>query len=188
MDMNKSLWLGGVLAGVAVFVWGFVSWTILPFHESTLLAFKDEAAVTAALAANAPTAGVYLLPNAHAGAETAEQRKQRMDAAMKQWETGPSAMVTVSLARNPSMTQNIVLGLVNQIVGGLLIAFLLSKTTGLRYWGKVGFTVVAGIAVGVLSLIPEWNWWGFSAGYVGAMFLDYVVGWFLGGLVLAKFG
>jgi F0F1-type ATP synthase assembly protein I len=186
--MNKSLWLGGVLAGVAVFAWGFVSWTILPFHESTLLAFKDEAAVTAVLAANAPAAGVYLLPNAHAGAETAEQRKQRMDAAMKQWESGPSAIMAVSLARNPSMASNITLGLVTQIVGGLLIAFLLSKTGGLGYWGKVGFTVVVGVTVGVLSLVPEWNWWGFSMAYVGATFLDYVVGWFLGGLVLAKFG
>jgi hypothetical protein len=128
------------------------------------------------------------MPNAHAGAETPEQRQQRMDAAMKQWATGPSALVAVSLGGSPSMAPHITTGLINQIVGGLLIALLLSKTAGLGYWGKVGFTVVVGVTVGVLSLVPEWNWWGFSAGYVGATFLDYVVGWFLGGLVLAKFG
>ena len=185
--MKKSLWLGGVLAGVAVFAWGFVSWTILPFHESTLLAFQDEAAVTATIAANAPQAGVYLLPNEYAGNETPEQRQQRMDAAMKQWETGPTALMAVRLGANPSMAPYITIGLISQIVGGLLIAFLLSKTGGLGYWGKVGFTVLVGVTVGVLSLVPEWNWWGFSAGYVGAAFLDYVVGWFLGGLVLARF-
>jgi hypothetical protein len=185
--MKKSLWLGGVLAGVAVFAWGFVSWTVLPLHNATFLKFTDEAAVTAALAANTPAAGVYLLPGEPAMDEPAEQRQAKMDAAMKQWETGPSGLMAVSLARNPSMAGNIGIGLINQIIGGLLIAFLLSKTSGLAYWGKVGFTVVVGVTVGVLSLVPEWNWWGFSAGYVGATFLDYVVGWFLGGLVLAKF-
>lgn len=188
--MKKSLWLGGVLAGVTVFVWGFLSWVVLPVHESSLLKFKDEAAVTSAVAANAPAPGVYLLPNGHAGTEgmTAEQKQAQEAAAMKQWETGPSGFMVIRLGGTASMTPYIIVGLINQIVGGLLIAFLLSKTAGLGYWGKVGFTVVVGVAVGVLSLIPEWNWWGFSAAYVGAGFVDYVVGWFLGGLVLAKFG
>jgi hypothetical protein len=184
--MKKSIWLGGVLAGVAVFAWGFLSWVVLPMHEASFLKFKDEAAVTAVIAANAPAAGVYLLPNEHADAaamETPEVRQQRMDAAMKQWETGPTALMAIRFGATPYIS----IGLITQIVGALLIAFLLSKTSGLGYWGKVGFTVLVGVTVGVLSLVPEWNWWGFSASYVGATFIDYVVGWFLGGLVLAKF-
>ena len=187
--MKKSQWVGGVLAGVVVFIWGFLSWVVLPVHEGSFLKFKDEAAVTAAIKAGAEKSGVYLLPyhGGDAAGLTPEQVKARDEAAEKQWQTGPSMLAVVRVHGVMSMTPNLLIGLITQIAGGLLIAGLLSCTSGLSYWAKVGFVMIVAVTIGVLSLVPEWNWWGFSLSYVGAMAIDYVVGWFLGGLVLARY-
>jgi ABC-type antimicrobial peptide transport system permease subunit len=187
--MKKSVLLGGLLGGIVVFIWGAISWMALPLHNATLLKFKDEAAVTAVVAANAPAAGVYLLPNAHADVAgmTAEQRKAREEAAMKQWGAGPTALVAVRLGGVTSMTLFLIVGLLTNVVAGLLVAWLASKTSG-AYWGKVGFVVVIALVAGLLTNLPEWNWWGFSTSFTAVAFVDHVVGWFLGGLVIAKFG
>lgn len=184
----KKLLIGGVLAGLVVFIWGAISWMVLPLHQKSLLSFKDQAAVSAAISATATAPGVYMLPNPHTDeALTPEQRQAREEAAMKQWSTGPSAIVAVRLGGVTSMAPHMGIGLVNMIVAGLLIAWLVSKTSGLAYWGKVGFVVVTALVAGLLTNIPEWNWWGYSTAYTLAAFVDHIVGWFLGGLVIAKF-
>jgi hypothetical protein len=139
------------------------------------LKFKDEAAMTAAVSANAAQSGVYMLPNGHSEAQ------------MKQWmETGPSGLAIIQTGPAGSMPSKLLFQLANSIVAGLLIAWLLSRTSGLRYWGKVGFVVTIAAVVTLLSYIPDWNWWSYSAAYTGAQIIDVIVGWFLGGLVLAK--
>jgi hypothetical protein len=173
--MNKSIWFGGLLGGLVMYVWVSISWMALPFHNASLLKFKDEAAVTAVIAANISGPGVYNLPKGHGEAE------------MKQWQTGPTAIAAIRTGGNPSMVPHLAIQLIGTLVAGLLIAWMLSHTSGLSYWCKVGFVVAVGVVSGILVLIPEWNWFGFSTAYIGAQFLDLIVGWFLGGLVLAKF-
>jgi hypothetical protein len=176
METNmKSLWLGGILAGIVVYLWTSVSWMALPFHEKSLLKFTDEAAVTTAIAANIDGPGIYHLPKGHGEAE------------MKQREKGPAAFVVVRTVGNSSMLSNLAIEFAGTVLASLLIAWLLSRTVGLRYMGKVMLVVTIGLVAGILVLIPEWNWFGFSNAYVGAQFIDLIVGWFLGGLVLAKF-
>jgi hypothetical protein len=187
--MKTSLILGGIVGGLVAFIWSTVSWVVLPVHQASFLRFKDEAAVTAAIAANAPGPGVYLLPNAHADAGdlTREQLKEREDAAAKQWRSGPTALMAVRTGGMTSLGKTMVTQLVTLIAVGLLLAWLLSRTSGLNFWGKVGFVVLVAVTGGILTNIPDWNWWGFSVSYTAAAFVDLIVGWFLGGLVIAKF-
>ena len=51
--MIRALIKGGIFGGIILFVWGFISWVVLPWHTITLNKFKDEAAVEQALTANA---------------------------------------------------------------------------------------------------------------------------------------
>jgi hypothetical protein len=187
--MKTSLILGGIVGGLVAFIWSTLSWVVLPVHQATFLRFKDEAVVTAAIAANASGSGVYLLPNAHAnvGDLTREQLKEREAAAAKQWRSGPSALLVVRTGGMTSIGKNMVTQLATLIAAGLLLAWLVSRTSGLRFWGKVGFVVVVAVTGGVLTNIPDWNWWGYSTSYTAAAFVDLAVGWFLGGLVIAKF-
>jgi hypothetical protein len=52
----RSIVLGAVLGGVTVFVWSAVSWMLLPWHESSMKSFADEAAVAQVILDNAPIA------------------------------------------------------------------------------------------------------------------------------------
>ncbi len=58
----------------------------------------------------------------------------------------------------------------------------------MSYWGRVAFVAGIGVAIGVAGSLPEWNWYGFSTVFTAFEMGDVIVGWFLGGLVLAKVG
>ena len=61
--MMKALIKGGLLGGLAMFIWGTISWTVLPWRRTSFRTFTDENAVAQVLVANAPRRGVYVLPN-----------------------------------------------------------------------------------------------------------------------------
>ena len=60
--MSRSFLMGGFVGGVVLFVWGAVSWMVLPWHNMTLNTFTDEDKVANVLIANAPVRGIYVYP------------------------------------------------------------------------------------------------------------------------------
>jgi hypothetical protein len=183
--MKESYWLGGSLGGFVVFIFMLIGWGQI--HAGQFLSFQDEAPVTAAIAKNAPTSGIYLLPNVSMESGLSQdEMKARIESASKQWSTGPTAVVIVRAQGMPSITPSLLgVAIVLPLVG-LMIAWLLSKTDGLSYWGKVGFVVATAFAAGVLVLIPQWSFYGVPQSFLFADLFFIVVGWFFGGLVMAK--
>lgn len=159
-------------AGVVLFVWGFISWALLPWHMAVANKFTDEAAVSQALKANAPRAGVYFLPFSEA------------DHGPNQ--AGAFANV-LPQGTEMNMGKQMSIGLITQIVSAFLVLGLASMTSGLTYWGKVGFISLTGLTIGFVSHAPYWNWFGFPAPYIGVMIFDTLIGWTLAGLAVAKF-
>ncbi len=169
--MMRNLLLSAV-AGLVLFVWGFVSWAVLPWHNMVANKFTDEAAVSQVLKANAPQAGVYYLP-------------------FSEQDHGPGQVGAFAnvlpQGTEMNMGRQMAIGLVTQIISAFLVLSLVSMTSGFAYWGKVGFFALAGLTIGFVSHAPYWNWFGFPAPYVGVTILDIVAGWTLAGLVVAKF-
>src|SRR5260370_16515440 len=60
--MLKSLVLGAILGGLTAFIWSFISWSFLPWHQKQLRSFQNEDEVSAVIASHAPESGNYLLP------------------------------------------------------------------------------------------------------------------------------
>ena len=169
--MKKSS-LAVVLGGLVLFLWGFVSWAILPWHENVAHKFSDEGAVAQVLKANAPEQGVYYLPFAEEDHKLGE----------------PAAFVNVlPQGFDMNMGKLMGIGLITQIISAFLVLMLLRQARGLHYIGKVMFVALVGLIIGFVSHAPYWNWFGFSSAYVGVIILDTVVGWTLAGLVLARF-
>ncbi len=185
--MSRSLVKGGLLGGLALFLWGAVSWTVLPWHDMATNTFTNEAALAQAILANAPKPGVYFMPNAHhePGA-TPEQKKAAMAAAEQRMEKGPVVFASVRLAGMSSMAPFLITGIVISILGATLGTYLLLKTQGLGYFGKVGFLTLFALTAGVVCFLPFWNWFGFSTAYTLVSIVDLVIGWFLAGLVIAR--
>jgi len=169
--MSKSLLKGAVLGGVTVFVWGMVSWTVLPWHKTTVHAFEHDVDVVRMLDFGAPRSGVYLYP-AMASRE------------IKSGE--PMVFVSYSREGMRPMAPAMGLGLGLQILGAFILSWLLSKTSGLAYGQKILFAAAYGLAVGLLGFGPAWLWWGFATDYTCVAIADSIISWTLAGLVLGK--
>ena len=182
---NKSLLLGTVLGGLAVFIWGTISWTVLPWHMPTLKSFSNEQAVTEVLKGNAPATGVYVLPNPAAPAASPEEKKQQDAKAEKQWAEGPRALVAYA-ETGASMTPSMIKGLVFDMVAALLLTLLILRSGVTGFTAKTLFIAVIALFASIVTYVPMWNWWGFASDYTLVSMFDLIIGWIIGGAVIAK--
>lgn len=168
--MLQKLILGGLVGGIILFVWGAVSWMVLPWHRPTFHKFTQEEVVKVVLAANAPQRGIYLVPFPH-GAKSGE---------------GPFAFVAVRPHGGASMPRHLLISLLTQILGAAFVTALLLQKGKMSYREKAAFVTLFAFAAGVVSHLPYWNWWSFSSPFTVVALADLVTGWFLAGLALAK--
>lgn len=177
-----------VAGGLIVFVWGMISWMLLPWHEKTLNGLLNESQVAGALATSAPQKGVYILPCGRPKDRnlTDDEQRQIMARAQQQMVHGPFAIIVMSPMGTGSMPLLMARGLAIQIAGAVLLTYLLTLAKLERFTSRIVFASVFSLAAGVITSLPAWNWWGFPAGYTILEMMDLVVGWSLAGLVLAK--
>ncbi|MFZ0565304.1 MAG: hypothetical protein WAM28_03880 [Chlamydiales bacterium] len=179
--MGRALTKGALLGGIILFIWMMISWMVLPWHCTVMRTFKNEEIVAQTILDNTESDGVYILPNLYEKKITDEERTALM-------KKGPVMFASVQrYGFDVDSIAPYVSALIIQIIGAFLVTFLLLQTSGLGYLRKVLFITVIGLTLGVLGELPKWNWWGFSIGYVGVEMLDFLIGWFLAGLVIALF-
>lgn len=166
---------GGVVAGIVLFIWSALSWMVLPWHKTTLNSFKDEKALVEVIKANVTKSGIYFLPMKEM--EVTEQKS-----------ASPLVFASVHLEGMPaSMAKPMIIGLIGQIIAAMLVGWLLLCTSGLSYLQRVGFVLIFAIAGSIIADLPNWNWFAFDTNYTLVLAADMLIGWFLAGLVLAKF-
>jgi hypothetical protein len=186
--MRRTLVLGGTLGGGVLFVWGMVSYMVLPWHSATLEKFKDEGAVSQALVANATGSDMYILPNLHRDdpSLTEAQRKAAEDEGMTRMMQGPFMFAAVNLRGTRDMGLSLGLTLLADIASAGLVTWLLRQTTGLGYWGRVGFVATMIFTTCLIAYVPYWVWWSFSTGFTAVEFGDHLIGWTLAGMVISR--
>lgn len=183
----KRILLGGLSGGIVLFVWGFVSWMVLPWHNVTLNAFGDENAMVAAVAANAPTRGIYMIPGEQEMAGlSAEEKAAFAEAGRKRMAEGPFVFAAVSPQGAGGMGPALIGSFLIQFLGAMLATLLLLRAMAMPYLAKVAFVMLLGLFAGIVAHAPYWNWWGFPADYTLVAIADLVIGWFLAGLVIAR--
>jgi len=175
--------LGVVLGAVALFLWGFVFWGLLPTPTSIFRTFTDEAAVAEALKANATEPGVYTVPDASLmGRDAAEYTSRH--------ESGPVAMVFLHpgglSVMPPSM---MVTGFVNNLAFVFLMALLLGMAAPAlgTYSRRVSFVFLAGLVSVVFIDLGQPVWWRHTWDYWLANGVYHAVGALIVGLILARF-
>ncbi|MBI1870630.1 MAG: hypothetical protein HYS07_05470 [Chlamydiae bacterium] len=180
--------IGGVLGGVVLFIWGMISWMVLPWHNSTMASFTNEAAVETALMANAPQQGIYVLPGCnHIDTSlSAEEKKALQKKNYEKMEKGPFAFVVMNPQGTGTMARSMGRGLAIQILAALLMSCLVFRVGAERFSCRVGLVVMVALIAGIVCELPSWNWWGFPLPYTLVSMADLLIGWFLAGLVIAK--
>lgn len=164
-----------LVGGIVLFVWGFVWWTVLPWHRMTLKTFNHEWALLPWVSAASNGSGIYLLPSPSSkpGASQAEASKHAF------------AFVAYSAEGSGPMGPKMALQFaVNALLAGLA-AWLLGMSGVQPYFRRVIFVKTLGVFAALAVCLPQWIWWGFSPGFTLVSFLNLGIGWFLAGLLIA---
>ncbi len=178
------VFVAGLLGGLVFLVWSTLAHTVLPLstmglkfgapYERTLTALKLEAT---------QGEGIYVLPSL--------PRETMMDAqAMKEFApieaSHPYAFVVYQPQGRDSaqMGTNIGIQAVSNLACGLLAAFVLAAGA-FGFAKRVGLSVVLGVFAWMTIGVPWWNWYRFPSAFILESLIEQVVGWLLGGLVMA---
>jgi hypothetical protein len=172
--------IGIVLAAVAMFVWGFLFWTVLPFSKAILRNAPDETALAQALGAQLKDSGVYVLPGMNAGQPEAEY--------VSRSKAGPLAWVIFRReGTDPMSPTTFVAGFVHMLVSVSLLAWLLKLAGPDTYTGRFGLALVASLAGSVFSNLGKPIWWIQPWNFHILNFAYDVTSWALAALLLAHF-
>lgn len=160
------------LCSVVLFVWGFISWALLPWHNAVAKKFINEAEASQFLKQQAHGPGIYYLPY------SAEDHK-----------SGQTSAFINLIPDGFDMNMGKLMGqaLLGQFICAWLVCSLLKCTSGLSYSKRVGFVALVGALIGFASHFPYWNWFGFPTEYVAIMVADYFIAWLLAGIFMAAF-
>ncbi|HEY3520922.1 MAG TPA: hypothetical protein VGK80_07765, partial [Rhodanobacteraceae bacterium] len=175
--------VAALFGAIVIFLWQFVSHMVLPIGVMGFRAPQNESAVLQAAAGDLPATGIYLLPYL-------APEKMKDSAAVQEWsaraQKNPSLFVVVapSSTMATNMTPELIKQFVTNLLGALLIAFVLAATAwsfGMRVLGALAF----GIFGWLLDIVPMWTWYKFPADYVVGNLLDQGIGWLLAGIAMA---
>ena len=154
------LLLAACLGGLVLFFWGFVANMLLPLGNLGYESPVAEDPVLAAMQANFPREGVYILPNL-----TPEQYADPVasEAYAKKSAASPYAFIVYQPQgeNGLDMVEELSLQLASTVLASALMAWVL------------------GLAV------PLWTWYRFPADYIGGMLVQQAVGWLLAGIAIA---
>ena len=186
--MNRRIIIGGVLAGLATFVWGAISHMALGLGDVGIKGISNEAPVLAALQGNIKEAGFYFFPGLDRSPGLTKEQKAAVE---KTWSekylAGPRGILVYHPdGETPMSPRQLLLQLGAEIVAALVAAFLLAQAHGLTcYVGRVGFVLLLGLLPFFPLSFPYWNWYGFPTNFTLAQLADKLITYLVAGLVLA---
>jgi len=173
--------LGGLLGGIVVFAWGFISHVMTPIGEMGLQTIPNEEPVIAALREQIKSPGLYFYPGM-------DMSKTLPEAEQKAWEEKYKASHGLIVVGPPVdavlSPKQLVTQIVTDTIGTLLIALVVSMTA-VGYVGRLAASTIMGVFSWVSISLPHWNWYGFPASFTIGEGIDGIVGALLAGAVIA---
>ncbi len=171
--MRTRVVVAGVLAGLTVFVWNFISHELLPLGEAGVSALPDQATVLDGLAAGVPEAGFYFFPY--------ETDPVKMKEAFR---TRPRGILAITPASEPfDFGRSVAIEATTSVLAGLLAAFVLAAVGPIGWGRRLAFGAALGAFASLSIDFSYWNWYGFPSEYLASQLCDQVVGWSLAALV-----
>ena len=176
----KRTVLAILAAAVALFVWGFISWTLLPWHNGQMKRFTDEKAVAAVIKANSPEPGLYLLPGC-----PPDKSASAREAQMKAMGEGPYLYgVARSGSKDVAMGPYMATNLLSNIVIATLLALLMSRMPCAGWSCRVKLGAVIGLLAGFVADVPTAIWFEFPILPTLAIIADHIIACILAALVI----
>lgn len=175
--------LGGLVAGIIVFLWGFVSHTALPIGSAGIKVLPQESAIITVLKGTIDEPGIYLFPGLDPAAppDSAQQEAWR-----QAYISGPTGFLAYQPhGRDPFSPVALIVELASSIAGGLVAAYILYFVAA-NALVRVQLVMLMGVFAWLAVSISHWNWYRFPTDFFVAEGIDQAVGWLLAGLVIAR--
>ncbi|MBV9080531.1 MAG: hypothetical protein JO102_05370 [Elusimicrobia bacterium] len=179
--MMKAI-LGVLVGAVVYFVWGALSWTVIPWHNAAMKSIPEERLVSDTLKVVIKEKGLYFFPSHPAG--SAEDEK----AWKERYTQGPVGMLVFSPAgrepMGPSMFGFAILGalLMSSLLMWIFWASRLARAVHLIHLGAA-----VGLIAGLATHLAYWNWFGFPGAWTAVGIADLVIAFALTGAALCPF-
>ncbi len=175
---------GALCGGLVLWLWSFVYWAVSGIPIKGLTEFKDEGAVERVLKENAPTPGYYVIPTAYTpkGLDPGTFAEARMKKISSEFFFAGSVHVGGLGSLGGQMLRSIA----GNLVSAGIATLLLLQTAGLGFRGRVLFVEGLALISWTVAAWPMSVWWGMPCGFVLLQLLDFLVGWGLAGMVLAR--
>jgi hypothetical protein len=99
---------------------------------------------------------------------------------------GPLVFASIRLENSLPLGRLLTNEFIIQILAAFLVTGLVARVKGVSYMGRVGLVTLFGLAAGVVSYLPLWNWFGFSIPYIAVGMADLLIGWYFAGFIIAR--
>jgi len=177
----KKIILGALSGGIVAYLWGVLSWMILPWHMEKFSEVKNQDKFISLVKENFTESGIYLIPNFPKNPDPDVQNEY-----MRKKSEGPSGILFLnphgSVNFQSAMIVDIVLKLIYAALLSILSIFLALKCFYQRAFALTLFATMGGI----LIHLNNWNWWGYPLGFTLIEIFDLIVAWLLASLAIAK--
>lgn len=172
--MKKQL-IATLVGGLILFLWQFLSWTILNVHADQFGYTANQDKILESLAQNLEE-GTYMMPGLPPNSSSEAHQALMESSAGKPW-----ALITYHKSMNNNMGMNMARGLSINLVTAFLLVWLLSKFASPDFQT----VVLASLAVGTTGYltIPYLNSIWFESNSIGYL-IDTLVQWGLVGVWL----
>ncbi len=175
----KNQLIATAVAGIILFLWQFLSWSMLSVHGNEMQYTANQDAILQTLEQNLQGDGTYFIPQSAPGASQEQQQEYYDSRAGKPWAT-----VSYHTSLDTNMGMNMTRGFVVDLVAAFLLIWLLMKIPGLDFTT----TLMSSLAVGLIGYltIPYLNSIWFETGSIGYL-IDVFGQWGIVGLWLGWF-
>jgi hypothetical protein len=174
----KKTFAGALVGGIILFIWQFLSWTILDLHRESYQYTPRQDSMLQYLGTQLPGSGQYMLPGFPKGTSFEQQKKQMEASKGKPW-----AVISYHQSMRDNMVPNMIRGLAVNIVLVWLFCWIIvqSPVTGFgKTWLAAVFTGLIVFLNGAYTLHIWYETPGISADLWDALISWGICGAWLG--------
>lgn len=174
--MLKSI-LGPLVGGIIIFMWQFLSWSVIDLHRPSQQYTENQQAILDCLGENLKEEGGYYLPNLPAGSGMEEYEKQMKDNEGKPW-----ALIQYHKSLKTNMGINMVRGLTIDIFIIWMLCWILGRFASNSFVTTLITSLFVGFSAFLFESYTAHIW--FETFDLMASFIDAVMAWGLTGVWL----
>ena len=182
--MMKRLITGGIVGGITLFMWGFVSWVVLTWHFDTVRHDSSVMVVVEDIEDNLQETGVYYFPPM----TTMRPDETEMEAYTELHKNSPSGMIFYNAQHlDPMSPSRLFVGFLVDVGAALFATLLLivALPSLPNYWGRVVYVAALGVFAIFAIRMVDGVFFNLPIRWTVNMILDTAISWMLAGLVLA---